>query len=527
MPTTRADQLATVKDLHQPPDLSALHNAILILQNTEQAPSSQVSILNSSVGENEPKDNDTSGTRLPDSGYGTQPSTPETYILPSGGRKKLKSFNKPIPQKAELCFYDWKVLFWSQLRDIFIQSNASRADMLMRLRYLGISEADSKLYLVFQCHPGLTTSMKKFLDQKHVRGQCQSQFECIIIPRQPERLNSNGRQLVYRAKNPLQPTALTPSTLCGTQIMIQNRTSPPILATIGGVILIETASWTFLCCMIAGHVISGLDLSNLDKDIPDVAEDDNVTVAIDEIYETCQGRPGVQRVIDEEVGSIGFIWEPSTSTSVHVRAGLQNEPKHPSKFDWALVVLHPNPQYLTNTLLRPTRSISLSHPPHTPSRGSEVDVDIVTGQSGILKGRIRFYDSDMLFDGCEDFTSLHHITFQQREPGEASSGSPKPASVLTPMHLLRPGDSGSWVVDSLHGWVYGHVIEVDIFGDGYVVPIEECLEDIKERAGARRVAIPSEEEIIALGRKSRYVGYSGDSGYASVDSSPTPYANRM
>jgi hypothetical protein len=60
---------------------------------------------------------------------------------------------------------------------------------------------------------------------------------------------------------------------------------------------------------------------------------------------------------------------------------------------------------------------------------------------------------------------------------------------------LHPGDSGSWVANILTGEVYGHIVSVDAFGEAQVMPIELVLVDIKERLLARRVWLPSPEEI--------------------------------
>jgi hypothetical protein len=68
------------------------------------------------------------------------------------------------------------------------------------------------------------------------------------------------------------------------------------------------------------------------------------------------------------------------------------------------------------------------------------------------------------------------------------------------------GDSGGWVVDEISHEVYGHLIAADLFGDGYVVPLLDSLEDIKERLGAQLVDFPPSNDQSAAGQTSRSRG---------------------
>ena len=46
--------------------------------------------------------------------------------------------------------------------------------------------------------------------------------------------------------------------------------------------------------------------------------------------------------------------------------------------------------------------------------------------------------------------------------------------------------------------LYGHVVASDVFGRGYVVPISDTFEDIKNRLSAESVSLPSKDDIIAF-----------------------------
>jgi len=83
-----------------------------------------------------------------------------------------------------------------------------------------------------------------------------------------------------------------------------------------------------------------------------------------------------------------------------------------------------------------------------------------------------------------------------------------PGKVLVRTYLLslwddktfQPGDSGAWVVDASTDEVYGHVVATDVFGRGYVVPICDSFEDIKNRLSVGWVSLPSQEEIFTFNR---------------------------
>lgn len=60
---------------------------------------------------------------------------------------------------------------------------------------------------------------------------------------------------------------------------------------------------------------------------------------------------------------------------------------------------------------------------------------------------------------------------------------------------LSPGDSGSWVVGEGTGSVYGHVVSIDAFGEGQVMPISLTLESIRVQLDAVRVWLPTRADV--------------------------------
>lgn len=61
---------------------------------------------------------------------------------------------------------------------------------------------------------------------------------------------------------------------------------------------------------------------------------------------------------------------------------------------------------------------------------------------------------------------------------------------------FRPGDSGAWIVDDITNEVYGHVVADDVFGRGYIVPIDDTLENIKDRLAIEAVFLPSRTDVL-------------------------------
>lgn len=57
------------------------------------------------------------------------------------------------------------------------------------------------------------------------------------------------------------------------------------------------------------------------------------------------------------------------------------------------------------------------------------------------------------------------------------------------------GDSGSWVVEPHTSYVYGHLVASDPLGDGYIIPLRDTLQNIKEATGAELVELASSVDI--------------------------------
>lgn len=57
------------------------------------------------------------------------------------------------------------------------------------------------------------------------------------------------------------------------------------------------------------------------------------------------------------------------------------------------------------------------------------------------------------------------------------------------------GDSGAWVVHAAASELYGHVVATSVFGDAYVMPATDTLENIRQCLGATLVCLPNEDDF--------------------------------
>ncbi|KXH41905.1 hypothetical protein CSIM01_02741 [Colletotrichum simmondsii] len=60
---------------------------------------------------------------------------------------------------------------------------------------------------------------------------------------------------------------------------------------------------------------------------------------------------------------------------------------------------------------------------------------------------------------------------------------------------VREGDSGAWVVCSAYHEVFGHIVAADMFGDAYVLPLEDTFEAIRKSLGAASVQLASPQDF--------------------------------
>lgn len=357
----------------------------------------------------------TNSSDTADSGYGSLMSVPSSSEHDSAerqlstGTRRLKMFEMEVPEAAQQRLYDWKVLFTPQLRNLLYKYHDPGADLSMRLKFLGPSEADAKLYLVFQCDGKVAKALQKFLAQKHVTDQFQSQFEYLVIARQPKRLAKEGESI------PVQSPVKYPQqrdTLCGMPITIINKDGPAT-ATIGGTLIVKTESRRFLCCMTAGHAVTRLFCSAPRRDIAKAGERDSPNTSIygslmafDENGEIELDLPDFA-AFDMAIPENQDQGEGHQQHHIGSLIGVPAETAgQPTNLDWALVELCqpnylPNLCQLSSACKQPLIGLETPRPSARPV--------LVLSQRGNLHGVMRRQESSFLPVGGESFTVVYDL----------------------------------------------------------------------------------------------------------------------
>ncbi|VUC36627.1 unnamed protein product [Clonostachys rosea] len=421
------------------------------------------------------------GSRTPtasqDSGYSSQP--PSIFSF----KKEKRIFEKEIPASAKICLDDWKVLFGTKLYQHVIKETKSQANIAIKPRYIGTSEDDSKLCALFVCNKEAVKSVKSFLRRSNVRELLEVKFRIQII---------GGLNLVREdavdvhldlCSAYVNPTA----SLCGLPI-VANVHDQSSSGTLGGVLMVTT-SRKMLYGMTAGHVVNIpstlqaqdlLDSQNSAEDACDYPcfmnfESENCSDDDDQDDDMILGPEDFADIsIDEDPP---FATRPSTQLGT-IATHIEKSQPQIRNHDWDLVEL-PREKYLPNVLqnfAKIAEDLDLVAPRAT-QLSSPKDVTVISSRSGLPKGVLRQANSSMIIGPGENFVDTLDLTLHNHRK-------------------LRPGDSGSWVVNYQTGEVYGHVVAIDIFGDSYVMPMQATLDDMKMHLGALDVSLPSQEDII-------------------------------
>jgi hypothetical protein len=74
-------------------------------------------------------------------------------------------------------------------------------------------------------------------------------------------------------------------------------------------------------------------------------------------------------------------------------------------------------------------------------------------------------------------------------------------------------------MDEATSEVYGHVVASDAFGEAYVVPLRDTIQDIQTRLNSKTVRLPTAAEILKW-YAGRELPQPADSGYSSMTTTP-------
>ncbi|KAK0646937.1 hypothetical protein B0T16DRAFT_414482 [Cercophora newfieldiana] len=474
-------------------------------------------------GECESSDQHSDDHRV-DSGYNSLTATPATdassekssgrfKLFPNEGddeaesctrrlfspRSDLDCFEKPLDD-GTLRWFETTAPRIEQLLVEFLKSgrrflSPKFKPIAVRLMVLGRSEASARPHLVVFSPPKGSKKIEKFFAREEVKDLlCPSggfaPVSVIVTAHTTGFLMcliSDVKALCSSDRARHRPR----HTLCGLPITVNSR-----LMTLGGIVRVlvsagnnETESKLY--GLTAGHFIDGLDDEGDDdepEDSDEESESDAHTVNEDPVYDAPEVRPLNLPLFTPETRP----WEWSESMTLGNILELGGTGDASPDLDWSLI--HMNcllPNFLDSMSMGLSdgnyRMADLTAPRSIDSNSSSAlpplsntasrNVVVVSGTRGLQRGRLQNSPTRVMLGRSETFSNAYILKL---ETG-----------------VVGPGDSGSWVVDPCTSEVLGHVVAKDVFGDAYVIPMTDILNDIKSRLGCIDVGLPSSLDVFA------------------------------
>ncbi|KAJ3479256.1 hypothetical protein NLG97_g8365 [Lecanicillium saksenae] len=392
----------------------------------------------------------------------------------------LKAFDMQITERLEQRFEDLKSIYCPALYSYILGkrrilgSRRSKmidtgvCDFSMKWKYLGESEATAELYFVVQCGVGVGRKVRRFFNQPYIVEHLGTDFRIKVI--------ESYRRLMLEITVLASGLDEKQYTLCGRSLKLSSGEATR-RATLGGIIMVKYDSVELCYGLTAGHPIqeirnllrynschvgSGSDRMSegTDSDADEgLSTSGSASSYILEEVENSHMREETEASIELFDFAIGTISHDS----------FQNDTAM-GNCDWGLIPWDTS-QSLPNRI---NHNIELRSMDESPM-DLNINVVVLTSRGAQL-GNLACKRSGLFMSPGSKM-----IETMDLKPDSGSG--------------LLPGDSGSWVANPSNGNVYGHLVAIDAFGEGYVVPIKHTLEDIKRHLNATRVFIPSGEDL--------------------------------
>ncbi|KAI6080236.1 hypothetical protein F4821DRAFT_276478 [Hypoxylon rubiginosum] len=410
-----------------------------------------------------------------DSGYASLVSTPDTNFS-IRSPSCLKVVDKPVPEDLKNQFLDFKILYTEALwKSVSGRKGKDIGDISMKLRYMGKSDVDARLFIVVQCERRILRKVKRFFGSSDVKETLGSYFHLHFIDSALIRLFSSEDVIVYSSSESITDTT------CGTAIEM-SLNGHGRRATLGGLIEVTKNHRSEFYALTAGHALASLLKDDFSEHSSDSSDESSSEASEDE---DCGPFP-----IRAQGGSVhNFLAvDIGTVTTSSFQSGKQEGNR-----DWALVKV--NQGYWKPNLAR------------LPStrRGSQTEMMI--GSMYQQKNHNHFTELRISADVHVSKQPAAVITCHGIQRGTLSSNnsalliSPSNGFVETLDFLpaldssLVVGDSGSWVINEVTGELYGHIVAVDGLGEAHVMPIHPTLQSIGSQLMAHSVYLASEYRI--------------------------------
>ncbi|KAH8193667.1 hypothetical protein TruAng_012164 [Truncatella angustata] len=388
--------------------------------------------------------------------------------------------HKPLGQDALHTFHEVQRICQTELSKR-ISRIADPKHVLWSLKIVGISEAEARPSIVFNATNKVAKEIKKFFDQAHIRtilNSCDSILNVCIINTPPRLLASENSLVISRQ---IQRNKV-PDTTCGMLVKVTLGVQSNY-GTLGGIVQVGVVLYGMVTSHIIGQLTGANDRSYHQQCVDNESMDKEGAI-----------------LLDETVGVASDEVSYKTLTKADMSPDVENPLPHSRDLDWTLIPLESD-LWLSNHFEKPGEQFEKSCLDLTIGEDIKQEpksVAILTG-NGVKLGSLVLQYASLTISAGGFFTDVLTL-------------------ILDKESLLQHGDSGSWVVDRGNGQVYGHLVAVDSFGDGLVVPIRRVLEDIKQQTGAEHVQLPNRYQIDQLKSRAEKFG----SIQANLEDDKTP-----
>ncbi|KAK6523396.1 hypothetical protein TWF281_001376 [Arthrobotrys megalospora] len=380
------------------------------------------------------------------------------------------------------------------------------------LRFVGMTEDHAKPTMVVYCPPKILSKVRRFFRKKHIKSMYQPD---IITTEEPWFEIDFDREGPWTCAltesesyipHSVYSSVIFPPKVSGIPVIFDEVADFSRLGTIGGIIEVRTGGKpTLYYGMSAGHLISKLEgvpeIAGADPDAPDgddssdsedeCSNDSEMEIELEPELESESkpaARPRTGEGETEKSYSETDTGKYASQLDRFIRANgpwthLGRAFRSPLTFDenggtrnldWGLVSEVGRMVPHLGSIRRPGDRIKRymhSRAEFALSEQSNQPVHFWSAIDGRCEGDVIFGGSMLKIEPGLNFTRTHRL--------QPSNGRTE----------IRNGDSGAWVIDESTGEVYGHIVASNALGEGYVVPIQDTLEQIRIVLDASQVEV--------------------------------------
>ncbi|KAI0154941.1 hypothetical protein GGR57DRAFT_100658 [Xylariaceae sp. FL1272] len=401
-------------------------------------------------------------------------------------RPSLMVFKElPIPDDTRGRFEELQNLFRSGLAE-HIKLESFQYAVMWDLYMVGSSEQDAEPTSVFYSDKRLAKKIDNFFKQSHIQQTMESSdtnFPLHFVKKPPRLLSNLAITRAIRTAPlegilsfwtvPLEHQAFV--TACGLPIAA-TLSDASAWATIGGNVLIDGT----LFGMTAGHLVTRLLPSHEEGSHSDACSPGRSSLDDSSMSESDTS--------ESDTSSLGItatrLFDLATANKIDSRDLSEWEYREDIiNLDYALLPLPPDLR-LPNRLDKSKINFGKEKVSNELLDLSEINAElrlerrdvVLMTANGYKPAVLKATGSSLLVSPSTNFVKTLTLS-------------------LTQGFFFETGDSGSWVVESSQGLVYGHLVAALADGDAIVVPIHTSLENMKERLKANNVSLPGPQDI--------------------------------